>query len=187
MNQASIERLLPEVFRRTLTPDSPLEAVVVAMASLLTPAEQALETLPDNLSTYLAREDFVILLAHFVDLDRFLPEEVYFDRSGKNVGPPIASGVGRLRELIRAAPHLAKWRGTARGLRLFLETATGIVGFAIEETPRDSSGVARPFHIRIAAPASAVAYRDLVKRIVEQEKPAYVTYEIEYLSARSSR
>ncbi|CRI67471.1 conserved hypothetical protein [Thiocapsa sp. KS1] len=181
MNQALIERLLPEVFRRTLMPGSPLAAIIAAMESLLSPAEQALASLPDQLSPDRARDDFVILLAYFVDLDRYLPKALDVDPEHRHLGAPIASGIGRLRELVRAAPALGRWRGTARGLRLFLETATGILGFSVEEAaPTDSEHQVKPFHIRIRAPADARAYHDLVKSIVEQEKPAYVTYEIIY-------
>lgn len=181
MNQASIERLLPEVFRRTLMPESPLAAIIAAMESLLSPAEQALASLPDQLSPDRARDDFVILLAYFVDLDRYLPKALDVDPEHAPIVAPLASGIGRLRELVRAAPALARWRGTARGLRVFLETATGLLGFIVEDAgPTDSEHAVEPFHIRIRAPADARVYHDLVKRIVEQEKPAYVTYEILY-------
>jgi len=178
MDSASIEQLLPEIFRRTLTPQSPLAAIVAAIEGLLSPAEQALATLPDNLAPYRASEEFVVLLAHFADLDRYLPREAYFEVDGAEVGPPLASGIGRLRELVRAAPMLSKWRGTGYGLRLFLETATGIPGFEVREAIDDAHGSVRPFHIRISAPAGSLAYRELVEQIVRQEKPAYVTYEI---------
>ena len=38
-----------------------------------------------------------------------------------------------LRELIAAAAQLSQWRGTAQGLQRFLETATGIEGFELDE------------------------------------------------------
>ena len=90
------------------------------------------------------------------------------------------AGTGRLREVIAAAAYLSKWRGTAQGLLRFLETATGIDGFRIEEQVLDANGEHRPFHIRVRSPASAQAYRPLIERIVEMEKPAYVTYELQF-------
>ena len=41
----------------------------------------------------------------------------------------------------------------------------------------------RPFHVRVHAPETAKRYADLVARIVEGERPAYVTYEIVYGAA----
>jgi hypothetical protein len=85
-----------------------------------------------------------------------------------------------LRELIAAAAFLSQWRGTAKGLLRFLETATGVEGFEIEEHARDANGQPQPFHILVRAPAEAERYRGLVERIIEAEKPAYVTYELTY-------
>jgi hypothetical protein len=72
--------------------------------------------------------------------------------------PPVP--VGRLRDLV------------ATGLRAVLETATGVPGFAVEE-PAD-----RPFHIVVRAPAAARPQLQLVRHIVEIEKPAAVTCEV---------
>ena len=37
-----------------------------------------------------------------------------------------------------------------------------------------------PFHIRVYAPASARQYANVVRGIVEREKPAHVTYDIKF-------
>ncbi len=178
MTQAHIERLLPDVFQRANAPGSPLAAIIDAMDAMLSPAEEAIASLPDNLNTDRASDPFVILLAYFMDLDRYLPQETYFDYDPAEALPPIASGMGRLRELIRAVPELSRWRGTGHGLCLFLETATGIPGFEVLENGADEHGRPRSFHVKVIAPANAVSYRDLVGQIVEQEKPAFVTHEI---------
>jgi hypothetical protein len=62
----------------------------------------------------------------------------------------------------------------------FLETATGLSGYRIEEEVMDEQGQARPFHICVRAPAGAERYRALIQQIVEAEKPAYVTYELRF-------
>lgn len=41
----------------------------------------------------------------------------------------------------------------------------------------------RPFHIVVRTPDIAVEYRALVEKIVEMEKPAYVTYDIKWVSS----
>ena len=88
--------------------------------------------------------------------------------------------MGCLRELVAAAAYLSKWRGTMRGLTLFLETATGAPGFEINENVPDSDGSLRPYHIRVRAPEGVVSHRRLIEMIIEQEKPAYVTYDLEF-------
>ena len=82
--------------------------------------------------------------------------------------------------MIAASAFLSKWRGTAKGLLCFLETATGCQGFEIDETVRDANGQIKPFHLLIRAPAETARYRVLIERIIEMEKPAYVTYELSF-------
>jgi len=82
--------------------------------------------------------------------------------------------VGRLREWIAAGAELARWRGTPRGLRMLLEAATGATGFTILEGV-GSDGEPRPFHLRVIAPRSTEPDRALIARIIELEKPAYMT------------
>ena len=60
----------------------------------------------------------------------------------------------------------------------FLETATGVRGFAIDEQVPGEGGLPRPFHLRVHAPRETEPFRVLIERIVEVEKPAYVTYEL---------
>ena len=114
-------------------------------------------------------------LAGWVDLDWLLvaaPSEPVATNS------TLASGLGPLRELVAAAADLARWRGTARGLLRFLDTATGVPGFAIEENVSGDERRPRPFHLRIVAPAEAAVYRPLIERVIVAEKPAYATYEL---------
>jgi hypothetical protein len=125
----------------------------------------------------------VPLLARWLYLDRLLEE-----RGGPGGGPGtsatwdtlMTAGLGRLRELVAAAAYLAKWRGTAAGLRRFLEIATGESGFVIDERVPGVGGRPVPFHIRVVAPASTGPHRGLIARIIETEKPAYVTYELAF-------
>jgi hypothetical protein len=60
----------------------------------------------------------------------------------------------------------------------FLETATGVLGFEIEENSPDADGQQRAFHITVRVPAKAKPYLPLIRQIVEAEKPAYVTYDL---------
>jgi len=110
---------------------------------------------------------FVPFLAYWVNLDVLLKKLA----SGREIGPnPLPSGFGNLRELIASAAELAKWRGTRKGLKQFLEIATGIPGFEIVEQ--------RGFHIKVQVPESASPFEFVIRSIVELEKPANITYEL---------
>ena len=183
MKRNEIEQLLPEIFRRTVQPGNPLFALLEAMEALHEPSEQVLEELDRFFDPYRTPDNFVPYLARWVDLHRFLAEVPQLERDGEGGAAafvPFASGLGRLRELIATAAYLSKWRGTARGLLRFLETAVGHQGFEIDETPMGPDGRPRPFHILIRAPAATARYRVLIERIIEMEKPAFVTYDLEF-------
>ena len=181
MKRNEIELLLPEVFRRTVRPGNPLYALLEVMEALHAPSEEVLAELDLYLDPYRAPDTLVPYLARWVDLQRFLAE--FPESKGASGGPssvPFAGGLGRLRDLIAAAASLSKWRGTARGLLRFLETATGVQGFEIDERVPGPDGKPRPFHLGIRAPAEAARYQALVERIIEMEKPAYVTYTLTF-------
>ena len=60
-------------------------------------------------------------------------------------------------------------------------------GFEINESATGADGTPRPFHLQIKAPGQLAQHRALVKRIVELEKPAYVTYELEFKTQESAK
>jgi len=166
MKRTDIEQLLPEIMRRTLGAGKPMDAILGVMEDMHAPAEDCLARIELYFNPYDTQPRFVPYLASWLDLERF------FDVSGSE---PVSTGRGRLRELIARAAYLSQWRGTRRGLVAFLETATGATGFEVDE-----SGHQRPFHIRVRVPASLAPHRALVARIIDSEKPAYVTAEIDY-------
>ncbi|MBI4538145.1 MAG: hypothetical protein HY704_01375 [Gemmatimonadetes bacterium] len=180
MKRAEIEHLLPAICRRAVRPGSPLFALLEVMQALHEPSEAVLERLDAILDPRRTPDEFVPFLAGWVDLEPLF--EVLPARNGRAAGPsvPISTGLGRLRELGVAAAYLSQWRGTAKGLRRFLEVATGVAGFEIEDRVANSDGRPRPFHLRIRAPAVVQRHRRLIERIIELEKPAYVTYELEF-------
>jgi phage tail-like protein len=178
MKQSEIAGLLPAVFQRTLFPGHPLAGFLAVMEALHAPAEEAFAKLDVFFDPYRCPDRFVPFLADWVDLERLLiqsPEERAM--TGES---PLPSGLGRLRDLIAAAAVLSTLRGTVRGLTRFLETATGVPGFEIDERVPGDDGQPKPFHMRIRAPAAAAHFRIMIERIVEAEKPVYVTYELEF-------
>jgi phage tail-like protein len=165
MHRDEIEQLLPSVFQRGARPGSVLAALLDAMAAYHEPIEEVLQQLPAVFDPRRAPDRFVPFLAAWLDLGRVLP---------------LTTGLAPLRELVAAAAAIAQTKGTARGLILFLETAVGVSGFVIEEEVHRPDGRLRPFHVRIVAPPSALPHRALVERIIESEKPAHVTYDLEF-------
>jgi len=178
MNRREIERLLPAVFQRTCnTEGSPLIAILEVMAALHEPAEQVLTELDMICDPIRTPDAFVPFLARWVDLERIFDPALL---SSQELEVPISTGLGRLRELTVAAGTLAQWRGTKRGLLLFLTTATGMDAFEIQENVTGPDGRVMPFHIEVIAPVEAKPHRTLLERIVKQEKPAYVTYRLRF-------
>ncbi len=163
MKPAEIRTLLPAVFREGIHAGDPGDALLHVMSALQEPSENVLADIDAYFDPRRTPDRFVRYLAAWLDLDRFLPRT-------QTIALP------QLREWIASAAQLSRWRGTSKGLRLLLETATGARGFDIVEGI-DSNGRPRPFHLRVIAPAEARPQRALIERILELEKPAYVTWE----------
>jgi hypothetical protein len=180
MRTQEIERLFPAVYQGSLREGEPLAALLGVMEALHQRPERELGSLDETFNPRRTRDAFVPVLATWVDLRWLWSEQ---DRTvGDLPGgvSPVIERLGLLRELTASAAHLSQWRGTARGLVAFLERATGLAGFDIDESVQGHDGQVRPFHISIIAPAAAddPRIRGLITRIVQMEKPAYVTYEL---------
>ena len=176
MKRNEIEQLLPGIFQRTVQEGTPLFALLEVMGALPAADEAILDQLDTYFNPYLTPDTFVPFLAKWVDLERLLPEAS--EEFTTSFIPALPSGMGRLRELVAAATYLAQWRGTAKGLLRFLETATGVQGVKIQEQVPSPDGRLRPFHMRVLVPQKAEPYLTMIEQIIESEKPAYVTYEL---------
>ena len=181
MKRKKIERLLPQIFRRTAKSGTVLFTLLEVMEVLHEPVEQTLDGLPRFFSPHAAPDPFVPLLATWVDLDWLWQVE------GQSPTRPVKAtdqvrnlscGLGRVRDLIDSVAYLSRWRGTRRGLCGFLELATGMKGFKIDESVPGPDGRPMPFHIRVTVPGKE--HRALIERIVREEKPAYVTFELRF-------
>jgi phage tail-like protein len=175
MKQNEIAQLLPAIFQQTIQPGTPLYALLEVMEALPAPDEAVLDGLEAFFNPYRTPDGFVPLLASWVDMDWILLENA---AEFSDLTPPLPSGIGRLRELVASMTFLARWRGTARGLLRFLETACGAQGFTVEERVPGPDGRPRPFHLAVQVPPEAAPYQALITRIIESEKPAYVTYDL---------
>jgi phage tail-like protein len=179
MRQDEIRHLLPRIFQRTLREGDPLTAILDVMEALHSPAEQALTTLQSNFDPRRAPERFVLFLARWLDVDRFFENPFEASRRAQSSTQMRPEDSARLRELVANAVFLSQWRGTSKGLRLLLETITGVHGFVIEEGDVEGGVNSMPFHFVLRGPPEAIPFRGLIERIVESEKPAYVTSQIE--------
>ncbi|MGG6264653.1 phage tail protein [Leptolyngbya sp. AN03gr2] len=112
--------------------------------------------------------------------------------------------VAQQRRLIQNAIEIYRWRGTRRGLRLFLHLYTNLPiddhlsnesdkHICIEEATykafhlgtvalgQDTAlGRGRPYHfiVRLRKPSEMSIDEKLIRYIIEQEKPAFCTYEL---------
>ncbi len=123
------------------------------------------------------------------------------------VGCPVNPqwSVAKQRRLIRQAIALYQWRGTKRGLRLYLHLYTDLplgddipneadkpisitelasTGFVLDDSDLGEGamlGGGRPFHfivrLRQQSPDQAID-EAVVRQIIEREKPAFCTYEL---------
>jgi len=177
---SAAELLLPEIFRRTVHAGSPLEALLQAMEDFHAPALEILSRFDAILDPYRTPAPFVAYLARWLDLERLFDDPADDYEVPENGRNPISSGLGRLRELVASAAYLSQWRGTWRGLGRFLEVATGVSGFTLQEAVPGQDGEILPFHIRIGVPRIARVHRTLIERIITLEKPAYVTFELDF-------
>lgn len=169
MKQEAIAQLLPDIFQRSLDGNSNL---LSSYLDLMVWFHENIEWILANISTYLdpdlAPDEFVLFLAHWVNMADLWEGGLSLLEWDE--------GIMRLRNLILNAVMLAHWRGTGMGLRLFLETATGQTGYQIIDV------IAKPFHIIVEYPRTAKQYLPLIQKIVEREKPAYVTYQLAEMS-----
>ena len=161
MKRDEIARLLPSIFQAGDLEGSPLAGLLDVMESLHVRPEEELASLDQVLDPERAPEPFVSFLATWVDL-----------------GLEVTTGIERQRALVASAVELSRWRGTARGLVAFLEIATGVSGFEVEDRVLDAALLPRPFHLRVTAPGRLEKHDRMLCRIIEREKPAYVTYEL---------
>jgi phage tail-like protein len=176
--------LLPGIFQRTLSPavpNSPLLGILAAMEELHAPAEAVLAELDKLFDANRTPDRFVTFLARWTDLAEVLGRPARTERVGAEREEPINTGIGRLRQLVQNAGYLSKWRGTRQGLIRFLEIATGMTGFEIDDISQ--KGFPTPFHIRVRVPAALESHRALIERIVLLERPAYVTSHLEFIKS----
>lgn len=159
------------------------------------PAVQTLETLWANLDPLTASQTMLPFLAHWVGW----PTDGPWDTPTQ-------------RRLIRRAMELYRWRGTRRGLRLYLHLYSGL-SLDQPDTPEEQRqisilevfnegflfgrarlgyetimGGSRPYHfiVRLRSPQPRSLDETLIRTIIDQEKPAFCTYDL-YIEPPTTR
>jgi phage tail-like protein len=153
------------------------------------PDVQISDALWAYLDPMLASEPMLPFLAHWV---------------GWELTPAL--DMQRQRYLIKQAMQIYRWRGTKRGLRFYIHLFTGLPldehlpesekhisifevtgqGFVLGEASlgqNASTGGGRPFHfiVRIRNDLRDSIDLSLIDQIIEQEKPAFCTYDLEII------
>jgi len=177
MRQAEIEQLLPGVFQQGLQPGSPLPVVLGLMEWMHEPSERMLDEIDRFFDPRRTTDPFVSFLADWVGLTWVHARHA--DDYGPPTPRPFPTGGGRLAELVALSAFHTRWRGTGRALLHFLEAATGVAGFEFAAPDEGGEEEQRPYHFTLRVPVAAARQLDLVRRVVDHEKPAHVTYELE--------
>ena len=176
MQKEAIAQLMPAIFRSSMAgadnQTDMLTALLAVMEQLHQKTETELDQLHHRLDPDFASRDFLPFLAHWLGLGALLAEEGFFAGS---------AGQDRLRNLLTEAAHLSHFRGTRYGITRLLEAATGVSGFHVDEH------ATLPFHIVIHYLPAGRPFHNLIERIIQLEKPAYVTYELHKPIASSQR
>jgi phage tail-like protein len=170
MQADKIALLLPEVIRRAVVPGTPLAALLAVMEAQHHRSEAVLGDLPSVFDPLRTEDRFVPMLARWVDLQRL-------DEGGGGIE------VARMRVLVAMSARIGRRRGTRRGLLEVLSLATGLTGFALDDAvpsvlANGQPGPPQPFHVKITVPSEGADVMELVRAIVEQEKPAHLTAEV---------
>jgi phage tail-like protein len=178
MQADKIALLLPEVIRRAVVPGGPLAALLAVMEVQHGRSEGVLDDLPRVFDPLRTEDRFVPMLARWVDLERL-------DEGGG------AIELARMRLLVAMSARIGRRRGTLRGLLEVLTLATGLRGYTVDDRvpsvlPNGQAGPPRPFHIKLTVPAEGAPLVELVRAIVEQEKPAHLTAEVVLAAAEQN-
>ena len=107
----------------------------------------------------------------------------------------------RRRQLIKSVVELYRWRGTKQGLSEYLRIYTGVVPQVLEHTPviqlgtntnsgtietRGTEYEAHCFTVILEVPDVSTIDADIVRSIIESEKPAHTTYILQ-INGRKSK
>lgn len=178
-------KFLPEIYREV----DFIGRFLKIFEQTFEPTVQALDAMWAYLDPLMTPEAIVPFLAHWV---------------GWQLNPALS--LNRQRYLIRQAMEIYRWRGTRRGLRFYLHLFTDLPldedlpeeekhisiremfteGFMMGNTKLGESafvGGGQPYHFTVVLRTDSTMEIDekLVREIIEQEKPAFCTYQLDII------
>ena len=175
-------KYLPSVYQQ----DPFMRRLLLIFESVLVPLEQVVDMLPLYTEPEMIPEEFLPWLAHWValSLDSAWPVE-------------------RQRALVADAVEIYRWRGTKRGLKLHIATYTGIEpviqeaqgGFVLGResglgwTTQLAVAPRNPLLFIVTVPADNPRAIDpeVLRAIIEEDKPAHAVYRLRVVRALSAR
>ena len=164
MNAKQIEQFLPEFWRETALPGTPVAALLDVMAGMLAPVERQISGISMTLDPMRAAEEMLPFLARMLGMDTLTPSAN---------GPDGQLHPSNLRVVLNEAAPLLDQRGTPAALLRALALAVG-EGFSVDECPDAEAS----FHIAIHCPSGTETHRGLIEAAVRLMKPAHVTHDL---------
>jgi hypothetical protein len=182
MTPERIARLLPAAWTMPLGDVESeharlLGGILTVMSTLHERTEAQLDRLDALVDPLRTPPEFLPMLTAWLDLDRYLRWPSGREDLGRAYLP---TSTERLRQLCLHAPSLRQRRGLAPALAEFIEIATGVMGVSVLE----NAGGQR-FHVAVQVPAAAEVYADLVAQIVAEERPAHLTWSVEFVAGEA--
>jgi len=178
---SSYLQYLPAIYRD----DDFVGRFLCVFEDILKPLEEVIDNLAHYFDPGTAPQTFVPWLASWVGLvmDERMPEM-------------------KRHELIKSIAELYRWRGTRRGLSEYLRIYTGVMPQIIEHIFRQPArsgndaeeGTAQPgaeesdtfrFSVILNIPDTGAIDADVVRTIIEMEKPAHTTYTLKINKQKS--
>jgi phage tail-like protein len=150
--RSSYLNYLPSFFSK----DSLMDRFLLIFESILAPLEQLVDHIPLLLDPRTMPADLLPWVASWLDLTL-------------NEKWPEA----HRRDLIRSASELYRWRGTHQGLCRYLEIYAGVC-----PELDDMLDKAHTFRVTLRVPADQTVDEELVRAIIDAEKPAHTHYEL---------
>lgn len=158
MTPSQILTLLPHAFQaseQAADSPTPLSALLAVMAAMHEPTEEVLERYVELFAPASSPEK------HFPLMGTWLTE--------RYLGSLDATCE---RELLLELGTLQSLRGTPRSLLLMLRLVTGSTAVTVSESERV------PFHVTVRAPMSLRPQAALLNAVLDEHKPAHITYEL---------
>lgn len=168
MNKNEISNLLPWIIRKNSFENSPLDTILSIMESYYKPINDKYNDFRDFFDPLITSPQMVYYMACWFNLEWIFGKGTYGLITSKTAKGEIV--LSRLRRLVSDVEHIIWWRGTQKGLIFILQRAIGIDEIEI---------LNEEFHFKVIIKNQKDIDIDLIKRIVDHEKAAAMTWSLE--------